>query len=109
MREDSVKRKIRAAVKRLPRHYKAWLVPHPQTGTSYAGMPDYQLFMDGGRSCFIEAKGDGGRLSRLQIARMNRLRTMGFYCFVVDPQTKILNEFILTCAKLTVRRPDTTG
>lgn len=59
----------------------------------YTGMPDRMVLMPGGRITFAEMKTTGQKPTKVQQARHEELRKLGFEVFVLDTTEKI-NEFM---------------
>lgn len=52
--------------------------------TSMTGLPDRLLLLPGGKLAFVEVKRPGGKPRPIQVKRMNDLKQLGFYCYVLD-------------------------
>ena len=55
----------------------------------FAGIPDRLILMPGGRLAFVEMKAPGKVPTKLQQARIEKLRKMGFYVFVLDTPASV--------------------
>lgn len=68
---------------------------------SERGYPDYLVVIPGGGSLFIEFKSETGKVSAVQVRRINALRRMSatvFVCSPSDPKSSIL-QILLICAR----------
>ncbi len=55
----------------------------------YDGMPDRLVLMPGGKMAFVELKAPGRKPRPLQIARHEKLRSLGFRVYVIDEEDQI--------------------
>lgn len=53
------------------------------------GVPDRLVVLPGGRVVFVELKSDSGRLSRMQVYQIERLRELGADVRVVKGQEEV--------------------
>ena len=53
------------------------------------GLPDRLVLLLGGHVAFVELKDKGKKPRPLQYAVMNKLKRLGFKCFVVDDKAQI--------------------
>lgn len=84
MREIEVERYLRNKVKALGGLCLKWVSP----GNS--GVPDRIVLMPGGWVYFVELKRpDGGELRPLQEAWRNKLRELGFSCWVIKNKAEV--------------------
>lgn len=57
---------------------------------SNAGVPDRIVLLPQGKIGFVEVKSpEGGKLSRLQEHTLNKLRLLGFKCFILRDKSEI--------------------
>lgn len=59
------------------------------TSPGFAGMPDRIILLPGGRMAFAELKAPGKKPRRLQTARHQLLRRLGFRVYVIDSTEQI--------------------
>ena len=60
---------------------KGWLsIKNIQTNLN--GWPD-RMYLKQGKVFFVEFKAKKGRLSQLQVYRINQIRTLGFHCLII--------------------------
>lgn len=62
---------------------------------SYAGVPDRLILIAFGKVAFVEVKAPGKKPRPLQVARINKIRSLGFLVYVLDKESdieKILDE-----------------
>ncbi len=62
---------------------------------SYAGVPDRLILIAFGKVAFVEVKAPGKKPRPLQVARINKIRSLGFHVYVLDKESdikKILDE-----------------
>ena len=55
----------------------------------YAGVPDRLILIAFGKVAFVEVKAPGEKPRPLQIARINKIRSLGFKVYVLDDEKKI--------------------
>ena len=83
MREKSLERKLRDAVKAM-----GGIAPK-FTSPGFDGMPDRLILLPNGRCGFVEVKAPGQKPRPLQVARHELLRHLGFEVHVIDQPTQI--------------------
>jgi hypothetical protein len=63
------------------------------TSLSQVGVPDRMVLQPGGRITFVETKSNVGRLSKMQVAVINKLRALGFTVLVLNSKEAV-NEAV---------------
>ena len=83
MREKDIERKLVRAVRESGGLALKFVSP------GMAGVPDRLLLFPGGRVAFAEVKAPGEKPRPLQVHRIEQLRALGFFVYVVDSPGKI--------------------
>lgn len=65
-----------------------WKFTSPNT----AGVPD-RIVVANGETFFVELKRSGGKLSKLQVARINEIRNQKVFAAMIDSRDKV-DEFV---------------
>ena len=55
----------------------------------YAGVPDRLILIAFGKVAFVEVKAPGEKPRPLQVARINKIRSLGFKVYVLDDEKQI--------------------
>jgi hypothetical protein len=63
------------------------------TSLSQVGVPDRMVLQPGGRITFVETKSNVGRLSKMQVVVINKLRALGFTVLVLNSKEAV-NEAV---------------
>lgn len=61
--------------------------------TTYNGIPDRMILTPYGKAAFIELKSEGKEPRKLQLSRLRKLHSLGFYTKVINSEKSYL-EFI---------------
>ena len=83
MREKEIEQKLMRKVKKRGGICPKFISP------GYDGMPDRLVLMPGGKMAFVELKAPGRKPRPLQIARHEKLRSLGFRVYVIDEEDQI--------------------
>lgn len=83
MREKDIERKLVRVVRESGGLALKFVSP------GMAGVPDRLLLFPGGKVAFAEVKAPGEKPRPLQVHRIEQLRALGFYVYVVDSPGKI--------------------
>lgn len=83
MREKTIERKFRAAVK------AAGGLAIKFTSPGFDGVPDRLALLPDGKTAFVEVKAPGEKPRPLQLARHRLLRRLGFKVYVLDDESQI--------------------
>ena len=83
MREKEIEQKLMRKVKKRGGICPKFISP------GHDGMPDRLVLMPGGKMAFVELKAPGRKPRPLQIARHEKLRSLGFRVYVIDEEDQI--------------------
>lgn len=87
--ESKIEQKLKRAVEKRGGLCLKFISP------SYTGVPDRLILIAFGKVAFVEIKAPGKKPRPLQLARINKIRSLGFLVYVLDNEQdieKILDE-----------------